>query len=743
MDLRAKKMLLASLFMVIIVVFSLVTQIPLVFSEGSFSSDQSADVYAQSDIGNALIGSSGSITYPSGETLFTGFEFGLGSWAVSAGSPTIVSDIAYSGECSLRCRNNFNFVYEELSDVTDAKMDFFVKIGAPLNVVGEQIMFAMFMQSPWTWRFGIGLTNVGGVVRWTCYNGGSISFSSMMVNPNINTWYHVQLQMICNNTGNGTIRLIVNNVELSDLTRCGVPTSFPSISKVSVGMIYCSGWSSSDSIWIDDVRVTYMDDTLTYLDDTVTNVNPSPLPSFLSLKILSPIDRYYTSSKVPIELESGAGIIQWNIYNGTHWLYSTNKSYTGLTYVTLGNGEYKLYSWISNTTLIIEETVLFGVNLRNTGAVYAAGGSNTEIQKAINSASNGDAVYLPAGTFAFDTAAPWTKVSVPAGISIYGAPALRNSTGDMQEWRTVLTMPYDAPDWSWFFEYTGSSASVTRVTGIKLVGYREFNSANTRATNEGIRVIGGSSEYRFDHLYFRNLPGTASLTIFGAKGVVDHCVFINYPVYIPGVWDLDTAHYAINFCGPNSWLPLSSVVGKYNPRDLYIEDNFFSGYEVCVQTNNAGHYVFRFNEVVNGMTGTSLHWNLQGMGGRCAEVYNNTFVYQPDASGVAIGAKVNCGTLICTNNTFIGYGYPSSSNSFKSAVHLCQGNPTDASWSTIQDTYIWNNVLSPSSSDLVKTSLLYGTNHPKLNSDYFLRAPSIAKDGWEYKPYVYPHPLVF
>ena len=462
------------------------------------------------------------------------------------------------------------------------------------------------------------------------------------------------------------------------------------------------------------------------------------------MTIDSPQPRYYTESAVPIELTSeSAELITWNIYTGTHLLYTSPKTYTSSTRVSLGNGEYELQVWVGGQLI---KKVVFGVNLRNSGAVYASGGSNAEIQTAINSATEGYAVYLPAGMFAFDSSAPWTQVNVPAGISIYGAPALRDADGQVVDstWATVLTMPYDAADYSRFFEYTGSSSIVTRITGLKLVGYREIDPANIKSTYEALHISGGA-EYRIDHCYFRNVPGSGTINIFGAKGVLDHCILIVDPYTIIGMdWEDDTSHYGIVFCGITSWLPLSDVVGKYNNRDWYVEDNYFSGYSVVCQTNNAGHYVFRYNTVLNGLKDVSLHSNVAtGYGGRCQEVYGNTFTNKPLGTKQQVAVGANCGTMICTGNTFNGYGYPPGDD-WEQAVQLRQANLDIHAWSQIQDCYIWGNTALPSGADMIEIKYgIVGANNPiVLNVDYFLRAPTVALDGWTYVPYTYPHPLV-
>ena len=64
---------------------------------------------------------------------------------------------------------------------------------------------------------------------------------------------------------------------------------------------------------------------------------------------------------------------------------------------------------------------------------------------------------------------------------------------------------------------------------------------------------------------------------------------------------------------------------------------------MVAQTNNAGHYVFRYNTVVNGYKDISLHSNEDtGMGGRLAESYNNTFINKPlDCTQVVAVADID------------------------------------------------------------------------------------------------------
>lgn len=201
-------------------------------------------------------------------TIFTdGFENGLSNWSGSQGSASITFDTSNTGVSSLRCTRTFNFVYKDLN-YDNLLLDFYIKFGAPLDA-GDQIVFGVLMQQPWTWLSSIGLTNTGGAVSWTLGNSGNFSNSNIMTNPSLHTWHHVQLYVQCGSASDGQLKVVVNGVELSDLTQTNITTSFTSISRGSVGMIYCSGWSSSDSIWIDDVALS-----------TISSyTSPSPTPS--------------------------------------------------------------------------------------------------------------------------------------------------------------------------------------------------------------------------------------------------------------------------------------------------------------------------------------------------------------------------------------------------------------------------------------------------------------------------------
>jgi hypothetical protein len=476
-------------------------------------------------------------------------------------------------------------------------------------------------------------------------------------------------------------------------------------------------------------------------------ISYSPLDP--DVTIISPQPRYYTASVVPIQLTSAAEPIAWNLYNGTHWLYSSQQTYTSPTQVVLDNGEYELQVWVANQLV---NKVVFGVNLRNIGAVYATGGSSAEIQAAVNGASDGYAVYLPAGSYVFDSATPLNTVDVPVGISIYGAPTLRDETGHVPHYGTVLNLDYAASEGAFLFDYTGSSSYVTRFTGFKMVGYREVNSSSPSMTSGIFIHDGGASEFRFDHIAMRNLAGYC-LQTYNGYGVVDHCEFTNYPAQLSNSagWDALTAWYAINF-GSNpgrTWSDIPTLAGQYTTKTLFVEDNYFLNWFSPVTITNGAHAVLRHNIIINGMVhnhhGAS---ETNPRGGQLMEVYDNTFTLDlTQNTGVAnIGIQDSSGGMIIFNNIDNGYGVQNNDPSldYIGFIQLRQYNPDEwGSQYQVHNVWMYDNTLNPATSDLLDVHAPeIGSNPITLNVDYFLRAPTLAQDGFAYTPYTYPHPLV-
>lgn len=221
--------------------------------------------------------------------LSNGFENNFTGWTGKQGSATIVSAVKYNGQYSLSSKSSFSFSYKTLPNVNNVIMDFYVRFDDCPDSHGEKIIFGAFMEKEWRLSSTVGLTNIGGKVCWTVGNAGTYSFSNIMANPKINTWYNVRLQLKCGASGTGNIRVFVNNIELTDITKTGITTSYSSVSMACVGMVYCCGWSPLNSVWLDNVNI-YVGSSPSSLSTSLSQ-SPSltPSPTLYPSPSISPI----------------------------------------------------------------------------------------------------------------------------------------------------------------------------------------------------------------------------------------------------------------------------------------------------------------------------------------------------------------------------------------------------------------------------------------------------------------------
>lgn len=404
----------------------------------------------------------------------------------------------------------------------------------------------------------------------------------------------------------------------------------------------------------------------------------------------------------------------------------------------------------------------------STTKVWAKSGYWRDIQAAVDAAAaaGGGTVYIPEGVWNFvNVNESWTKarVIVPSGVNIFGAPTERYANSSVKEWKTVLVMPWEVPTTgpddmpAWFrivFNETYPERT-TRISDLKLVGYRYFNT-NSKTMYIGIQFYTGYASYptaglinfRIDHCCFQDLAGSGIWGISEAEynrrsfcGVIDHNVFVN-TYGNPGLMNYDarTLGYGV---GLRRWASdvwdydVSNIHGKYTNYTVFIEDNYFSKWRHSVCSNDGFHVVFRHNIVerdyaigsVDGHGSYADDSHPYAVGTRAYEVYDNIF-RDPDTTWTKVPWALNIrgGSWIVFNNTLIGYNA------------LCDLNNDWGNYAPycpqchINQTYIWNNSLG-------------GANIIKYNSDntqdvhYFLRAPNLQIDRWVYTPYPYPHPL--
>lgn len=382
----------------------------------------------------------------------------------------------------------------------------------------------------------------------------------------------------------------------------------------------------------------------------------------------------------------------------------------------------------------------YGV-INDTLIVTAVSGYWRDIQNAVDqvAADGGGEVHIPAGTWDFvQVGEVWTgtggqpRVSVPAGVSIFGAPNNRDSDGYNTEWNTILRLPSSVPTtWhnegvSWF-RATGSGINTpfTRFSDLKLVGYRSIDS-NDKYGQTGIQLE-NMGEFQVDHCYFEHMC-TTGVRVEGINihGVINHCIFINPVGTVNSAMDDCDVFYGVclgRTSAGDYWDPdIQNVLGHYTSYTVFIENCYFEKWRHCVSGNYGAHYVFRYCTINNDFGFGSLDAHSYGVepnqvGTRATEIYNNQFINNIQYNYVTY---IRGGAGVAFNNYVADY------NQF---IYLINEASWDKCW--CRNWYIWNNTL-------IGCQLL-SKNDPLGNieegSEYFFSQPV-----W-YVPYQYPHPL--
>lgn len=269
----------------------------------------------------------------------------------------------------------------------------------------------------------------------------------------------------------------------------------------------------------------------------------------------------------------------------------------------------------SSTDLTIDTTELsvgsynFTVNASiytpPVGSITAASASNADIQTAINAASDGYTVYVPAGTVT------WTgDVSIPAtkGIKLIGAGTGLTNINANSTYHLYLD--------------TRSTNSPVRVSGFTF-SYTPGNFLRINYRHSG------ADDFRIDHCDFDNASAIPIFIAGWTFGVIDNCNFNNQvrAIFIEGRADDIDGGYA----GGYSWshpLTLGSADMVYI-EDCYI-NNTISYPGQAIDCNAGGRYCFRYN-TLEGWEGIETHSactpsnaGYSYRNSRWAEIYENT-----------------------------------------------------------------------------------------------------------------------
>ncbi|MBR9677354.1 PGF-pre-PGF domain-containing protein [Candidatus Woesearchaeota archaeon] len=397
--------------------------------------------------------------------------------------------------------------------------------------------------------------------------------------------------------------------------------------------------------------------------------------------------------------------------------------------------DVRVYNRVLTTT---EINALFalggGIPPPPSGSVINASScSQLDVQAAINSASDGDTVNVPAGNCTWTTLSgntPAVQIS-NKGIILQGAgidvTIINDETGTLSN-----QYPLEI-----------SNSNNVRITGFTFRGMKKRS-----ATEPGLVIGGNSFNWRVDNNKFDS-TGTNGRGMWArGEGVIDHNVFVNT---YQGV--------AVKGLGNASW---DEPFTPGTEHAVYVEDNIFnyaSPYDGALDSYNGGRYVFRHN-IVNG-TRIGHHGADSGdyRSTHTYEIYENTFstinsqrfMFFRGGTGVVFNntANGNYNTKLEVTNYCTCAAESSCPISRQCNNYPCQdqiGRTTDHDLNGTQDQeplYEWNNVLNGADVDISVSNAYAGcinpqpSDHIKENRDYYndLEKP-------DYVPYIYPHPLV-
>jgi hypothetical protein len=393
--------------------------------------------------------------------------------------------------------------------------------------------------------------------------------------------------------------------------------------------------------------------------------------------------------------------------------------------------------------------------------VNATSGSPADIQAAVNAVdyAGGGTVYIPAGTFY------WTgeTVTIPGGVNIVGAsPAgCMDHENNWQSYSATTILHNDAVPTSSYnvptmFYVDGKNGKPTRISGIQFeaTGPATASAEWEAQTNSAIHLL-QCKNYRIDHCTFINFISTTILASAysptagaSAYGLVDHCVIdLPYKLVAEPTGTGWQAGYGCDVLGNmrsnlNNWVDdVSLFAGKYEAIPdvslMIVEDCHFSRCRHAIDGANGGVSVPRFclfDEPASYLNAPNNIGEVCSHGGgwdtmtavELLEAYNNTIIGKLGIGDQ--GIRIRGGHAIVYNND---YSAPRNEGWASRMVILDSDSPDYE----ITQTYIWDNTY-------INCTYLANPAGRTLDIHYFLRAPTLAQDGWTYTPYPYPHPLI-
>jgi hypothetical protein len=355
--------------------------------------------------------------------------------------------------------------------------------------------------------------------------------------------------------------------------------------------------------------------------------------------------------------------------------------------------------------------------------INAASCSSSDVQAAIDSASDGDTVVIPEGT------STWTSppsqdhtVVMNKGITLRGAGI--NKT-------VIIDGTIDGHD-----DGISNSPFLIRISAVEGKPFRVTGITFLETNDRAMSIYGTCKNWRVDNCSFvaENVKREGIYISGYTYGVIDHCIFErNLEVIFKDVNDA-------------AWTrPLA--LGTANA--VYIEDCTFSGIggtgaldDFC-DGDDGACLVVRYNTITNQYP--HVHGNKSG--GRSAlsmEVYENTLI-DDGGTNCYCGMALRGGTGVVFNNEYIGNwgGSPrafllwdQNTDDGNCSSYPCEDQCGRGPNQTSEPFYEWNNTQNGIDMNFGNHCGTCGVMFQE-GRDYY---NDMQRPG--YQPYVYPHPLV-
>ncbi len=449
--------------------------------------------------------------------------------------------------------------------------------------------------------------------------------------------------------------------------------------------------------------------------------------------------------------------------------------------------------------LCLLAALLGGSSSSLAATVTAASPSAIDVQAAINSASNGDTVVIPAGsaTWAFQVSIASKSITLQ-GAGIDKTTITRNTASDATIALNVSLRSTDFVTISGFTFLTVNNP----VNGILDVG------------STGIADGYPPNRFRITNCKFNHTPsnggsaqGARGIMTGGVYGLIDHCTFLSTnsqggqmitvnrdnsmssvnTYHTPQSYG-DTNNVCIEDCTFNAFARNDGAFDAYPGQKVVFRHNTVSntfigwhGYDSCNRSARLFEVyqnTFTFN---NGQVGNNIVWR-----GGTGVVWGNTFdanwggangnafigflVYAADhvyvrpqayAPSAAWGSILNgVGAIAALGSAATGLagvdgnsvhsgnpdqGYPLLDQPGRGSFPA--GNPGNwplkvtgyaaSEYEALDPVYQWNNVVGTNHAPLAGVQSAATGNYVKANRDYY---DNVAKPG--YTPLQYPHPLI-